>query len=139
MGIEKTPLPLEDFFKVLIYGYDIELKNRFLRIGCEYGGVTAEATKDLHRHDKGKSTMKSTMENDDESTMKNGGEGTTRLNATDTKIVNIIKEDGVVTIPAIAQRIGLTKDGVFKALKRLKASNRIRRVGPDKGGHWEVC
>jgi fido (protein-threonine AMPylation protein)/ribosomal protein S25 len=139
LGIEKTPLPLEDFFKVLIYGYDIELKNRFLRIGCEYGSVTAEATKDLHRHDKSKSTMKSTMEDDDESTMKNGGEGTTRLNATDTKIVNIIKECGFVTIPAIAQRIGLTKDGAFKALKRLKASNRIRRVGPDKGGHWEVC
>ena len=139
LGIEKTPLPLEDFFKVLIYGYDIELKNRFLRVGCEYGSATAEATKDLHRHDKSKSTMKSTMENDDESAMKNGGEGTTRLNATDTKIVNIIKEDGFTTIPAIAQRIGLTKEGVFKALKRLKTSNRIRRVGPDKGGHWEVC
>ena len=139
LGVEKTPLPLEDFFKVLIYGYDIELKNRFLRIGCEYGSATAEATKDLHRHDKSKSTMKSTMKNDDESTMKNGGEGTTSLNATDTKIVNIIKENGFVTIPAIAQRIGLTKEGVFKALKRLKTSNRIRRVGPDKGGHWEVC
>ena len=83
--------------------------------------------------------MKSTMKNDDESTMKNGGEGTTSLNATDTKIVNIIKENGFVTIPALAQRIGLTKEGVFKALKRLKTSNRIRRVGPDKGGHWEVC
>ena len=139
LGVEKTPLPLEDFFKVLIYGYDVELKNRFLRIGCEYGSATAEATKDLHRHDKSKSTMKSTMKNDDESTMKNGGEGTTSLNATDTKIVNIIKENGSVTIPAIAQRIGLTKEGVFKALKRLKTSNRIRRVGPDKGGHWEVC
>ena len=139
LGVEKTPLPLEDFFKVLIYGYDIELKNRFLRIGCEYGSATAEATKDLHRHDKSKSTMKSTMKNDDESTMKNGGEGTTSLNATDTKIVNIIKENGFVTIPALAQRIGLTKEGVFKALKRLKISNRIRRVGPDKGGHWEVC
>ncbi len=138
-GIEKAPLPLEDFFKVLIYGYDIELKNRFLRIGCEYGSATAEATKNLHRQGKSESTMKITMKKDDESAMKNESESTTRLNATDTKIVNIIKEDGFTTIPAIAQRIGLTKEGVFKALKRLKTSNHIRRVGPDKGGHWEVC
>ena len=32
-NIEKTLLPLEEFFKVLLFGEEIELKNRFLRIG----------------------------------------------------------------------------------------------------------
>lgn len=51
LNVEKTQLPLEEFFKVLIYGDEIELHNRFLRIGQEYGTTTAKAIADLHRHD----------------------------------------------------------------------------------------
>ena len=29
-------------------------------------------------------------------------------------------------------------EGVKWNLQRLKAAGRLRRVGPDKGGHWEV-
>ena len=37
------------------------------------------------------------------------------------------------------QRItGLTRRGVEWNVKVLKASGRLRRVGPDRGGHWEV-
>ena len=53
LRVEKTQLPLEEFFKVLIYGDEIELHNRFLRIGQEYGTTTAKAIADLHRHDDG--------------------------------------------------------------------------------------
>ncbi len=34
--------------------------------------------------------------------------------------------------------VNLSVKGVEKNLRTLKASNRLRRVGPDKGGHWEV-
>ena len=34
--------------------------------------------------------------------------------------------------------VNLSVKGVEKNLKVLKESNRLRRVGPDKGGHWEV-
>ncbi|MBR3777106.1 MAG: cell filamentation protein Fic, partial [Kiritimatiellae bacterium] len=37
LQIEKTQLSLEEFFKVLLFGCEIELKNRYLRVGCEYG------------------------------------------------------------------------------------------------------
>jgi len=33
---------------------------------------------------------------------------------------------------------GISENGVKYHLEKLKASGRIRRVGPDKGGHWEV-
>ena len=46
-------MPLEEFFKVLIYGYEVELRNRFLKIGQEYGTPTGEAVKGLHRHNVG--------------------------------------------------------------------------------------
>jgi len=52
-GVEKTQLPLEEFFKVLLYGYDIELRNRYLRIGAEYGTPIAKAAGNLHRSDVG--------------------------------------------------------------------------------------
>ncbi len=53
LGVEKTQIPLEDFFKVLLYGDEIELHNRFLKIGQEYGTAAANAIAGLHRHDDG--------------------------------------------------------------------------------------
>ena len=34
--------------------------------------------------------------------------------------------------------IGLSIAGIEKNLRQMKENNQIRRVGPDKGGHWEV-
>ena len=51
LNVEKTQLPLEEFFKVLLYGDEIELRNRFLKVGQEYGMTAAKAIADLHRHD----------------------------------------------------------------------------------------
>ena len=49
LNVEKTTSYLEDFFKVLLLGEEIELKNRFLRIGFEYGSKGAVAVSNLHR------------------------------------------------------------------------------------------
>lgn len=49
LNVEKTTAYLEDFFKVLLLGEEIELKNRFLRIGFEYGSKGAVAVTNLHR------------------------------------------------------------------------------------------
>ena len=51
LNVEKTTAYLEDFFKVLLLGEEIELKNRFLRIGFEYGSRGAAAVTNLHRKD----------------------------------------------------------------------------------------
>lgn len=53
LNVDKTRLPLEEFFKVLLYGDEIELHNRYLKIGQEYGTPTAKAIADLHRRDDG--------------------------------------------------------------------------------------
>ena len=29
-------------------------------------------------------------------------------------------------------------DGIYYNMRKLKESGQIRRVGPDKGGHWEI-
>jgi hypothetical protein len=53
LNVDKTQIPLEEFFKVLIFGYDIELRNRYLRIGYEHGSQYAEAVGNMHRDDVG--------------------------------------------------------------------------------------
>ena len=54
------------------------------------------------------------------------------------KILELISASPSITISEIAERLGMTKRGVDKNIKRLKEQGIIRRVGPDKGGHWEV-
>jgi len=38
----------------------------------------------------------------------------------------------------LAKRLNMTVYSVRQSLQKLKDQNKIRRVGPDKGGHWEV-
>ena len=54
------------------------------------------------------------------------------------KILKLIKEDPQISQEKIAEFVGITTDGVFWNIKKLKAKGLIKRIGPDKGGYWEV-
>ena len=54
------------------------------------------------------------------------------------KILSIMKSMPDITMAEIANATGLSVAGVKKNIRKLKDANLIRRVGPDKGGHWEV-
>ena len=54
------------------------------------------------------------------------------------EIVAILSGNPSATRQQLATATGLTVRGVEWNLKELKESGRIRRIGPDKGGHWEV-
>lgn len=43
-----------------------------------------------------------------------------------------------ISIAEMAKQANRAKSGVQKQVKRLQEMGIIRRVGPDKGGHWEV-
>jgi Fic family protein len=57
---------------------------------------------------------------------------------TDQKIISIMKSMPDVTLAELANATGLSVAGVRWNIRKLKDANLIRRVGPDKGGHWEV-
>ena len=57
---------------------------------------------------------------------------------TSVRIVKLIRANPSISIGELAEKCGLTDDGVYWQLKQLKAKGIIRRIGPDKGGHWEV-
>ncbi|MDD4623179.1 MAG: winged helix-turn-helix transcriptional regulator [Kiritimatiellae bacterium] len=54
------------------------------------------------------------------------------------KILNILKATPTMTTAELAVALGLIGKGVAWQLKRLQENGGLRRVGPDKGGHWEV-
>ena len=54
------------------------------------------------------------------------------------KIVVLIKEDANITTQKIADILGINRSGVARHIKKLQEKGLLRRVGPDKGGHWEV-
>ncbi len=54
------------------------------------------------------------------------------------RILDSLRAEPELTRGALAQRVGLTPDGVKYHLKKLKASGSLRRVGSPRSGHWEV-
>ena len=43
-----------------------------------------------------------------------------------------------ITIPELAEMLNLSTRTIEKQIVNLKDSKRIERIGPDKGGYWEV-
>lgn len=54
------------------------------------------------------------------------------------KILTILKQDENLTIPELASLIGVTERSIERNIKKLQEQGRLRRVGPAKGGRWEV-
>ncbi len=54
------------------------------------------------------------------------------------KIINLLSKNNTLSAAALAEHIGITPKAVEKHIARLKADGVIKRIGPDKGGHWQV-
>lgn len=63
--------------------------------------------------------------------------GETRVE-TGVEIIQIMKENPRVTVGDIAKATGLTIKVVEWNIKDLKQKDLIKRIGPNKGGHWEA-
>lgn len=60
------------------------------------------------------------------------------IEKTGEKIIRLIKENSNITIQDLSKETGLSMQGVIWNFKKLKKEKIIKRIGPDKGGHWEV-
>lgn len=54
------------------------------------------------------------------------------------RIVSLIKANPRHSANSLAKEIGISAKGIEKQLAKLKSNGIIRRIGPDKGGSWEV-
>ena len=116
----RTQAYLITFFRNLLLGENNELKSRYLLIGCDHEPPQfgREVSMKPPKRDL-KSVLKSSLKNE-------------RL------ILGAMRENAAVTIPQLMSATGLSRSGAKKVIDRLRSAGRLRRVGPDKGGHWEV-
>ena len=57
---------------------------------------------------------------------------------TEEMILEIIKVNSHISRKELAAKIGLSDSSIKRRIERLTSDGRIKRVGPDKGGYWEV-
>jgi ATP-dependent DNA helicase RecG len=50
----------------------------------------------------------------------------------------LISEEPSITTLEIAKTLGLTKRAVLKNIEKLKAENKLKRIGSSRAGHWEI-
>ena len=54
------------------------------------------------------------------------------------KILKIIEVTPSITLSELATKLDMSLAGIKKHIRQLQAEGSLRRIGPDKGGHWEV-
>ena len=54
------------------------------------------------------------------------------------KIIEAITKKSDITQKELAAVIGITEDGVKYHIARLRKKSLLKRIGPDKGGYWEI-
>lgn len=124
-GIAKTDEPLERFFRNLLLGENHELKSRYLRIGL---GKTQEAT------------LRAGRAVPEERSEKSGQKKAVRKSGQKTveRLWQLLKDHPHLSQAGLVTALGITRSTIQKHIANLKDAGRLRRIGPDKGGHWEA-
>ncbi len=133
-GVRRDWEYLEKFFRNLLLGEDNELKSRYLLIGLSEADKREIRRLTDHRQAAAKSSgrCKKGVRGSREKSREKTRDGSRE------KIIRLLRSNPAMTYAALSSALGLTVKAIEKNIRQLKAANRIRRVGPDKGGHWEV-
>lgn len=57
---------------------------------------------------------------------------------TSVKIIQLLILNSDLTIPEMAEQIGISERSIQRNLQKLQKDHKIERIGPDKGGYWSV-
>lgn len=142
LQIEKTQLPLEEFFKVLLFGCEIELKNRYLRVGCEYGSQHAEEIKDLHRRndDTNVVTKSSNVVIKPSDVVINNvvkrADVIIRFTPIEEKAINILLRNPKISASQLGDQLGVVLRQAQRVMDSLKKKSGLKRRGARKNGEW---
>ncbi|MCX7047369.1 MAG: HTH domain-containing protein [Candidatus Sumerlaeota bacterium] len=52
--------------------------------------------------------------------------------------MDLIRQNVFITLVELAAQLGVTKRSVERNIQKLQSEGCLKRIGPDKGGHWEV-
>ena len=118
-GVKREWTYLERFFRNLLLGEKNELKSRYLLIGYESDDALSAEKKVVRKSGKKKAVRK-------------GGKKTVE------RIWELLRDQPHLTFEGMVAALGITRSTIQKHIANLKGAGRLRRIGPDKGGHWEV-
>ena len=54
------------------------------------------------------------------------------------KIIELIKVNREITTEEMAILLNRSRSAIAKQIAKLKKQNKLKRIGPDKGGYWEI-
>ena len=54
------------------------------------------------------------------------------------KILNNISRNRFVTVKKLSKIVGISERKIKENISKLKQKKLLKRIGPAKGGHWEV-
>jgi len=55
------------------------------------------------------------------------------------RILRALRENPTITTVDLSSAVGVSQKAVEWNIKKLKSERLLKRIGPDKGGHWEVA
>ena len=82
-----------------------------------------------------KSPAKTTLITTQRTTQRSSQKGSQKSSQ---KILSLITENTQITTQEMANLLGISRRAVAKQLANLQTEGIVKRVGPDKGGHWEI-
>ena len=92
----------------------------------------AEATSPGAKKENGKKTKEKTREKPTEKTRKKSGAKIRE------KVLGALREHPGLSVAQLGAILGLTTKSSEWHIDRLRNDGTVVRVGPDKGGHWEI-
>jgi len=76
-------------------------------------------------------SMKTGLKTGMETSMKTGMK-------TSDAILVLLRENSELSIDGLAAKLNRARSSIIEQVAKLKQAGKLRRIGPDKGGHWEV-
>ncbi len=61
-----------------------------------------------------------------------------KLGENEIKIVELMKDNKYITAKELSEYIKISTTAIDKNISKLKKKGVLRRIGPAKGGYWEV-
>ena len=61
-----------------------------------------------------------------------------KVGENEVKIYSLISQDNNITYAELANKIGITEKSIYINIEKLKQKGLLKRIGPAKGGHWEI-
>lgn len=121
LGIEYTPIYLERFFRNLLLGESWDLKSRYLYLTPPEEWKVQPQTSVQNVKTSEKTTKTSE-----------------KKQKTSEKIIYLLRKNNALSAADLGLQLGRTPRAIEMQLEKLRTLGLIRRIGPDKGGHWEV-